>query len=201
MVSSCRCLWWLQRSCVVYRHPSVNCTWARLSLLCHINKHLGAVTTVTPMWNVVTAYSLDRYPTSLLDTATKQKSHATAWNSDVIGYTAEPLKILAFLSERCSARLVSPALSRAVEFGSQCLIKLELSKLDTFSLPSDTFVMYDHVRASRLTTRLCARIRRKTTSTAHASLTLLISAWLLTILKTHGLHVCPKLLSLLRLRP
>ena len=30
MVSCCRCLWWLQRSCVVYRHPSVDCTWARL---------------------------------------------------------------------------------------------------------------------------------------------------------------------------
>ena len=41
----------------------------------------------------------------------------------------------------------------------------------------------DRVRASRLTTRLYARIRRKTTSTARASLMLQISAWLLTILQ------------------
>ena len=36
---------WL-RSCVVYRHPSVKCTWARPLPL---RKHLGAVTTVTPV--------------------------------------------------------------------------------------------------------------------------------------------------------
>ena len=36
----------------------------------------------------------------------------------------------------------------------------------------------DRVQASRLTTRLCARIRRKTTSIACASLTLPISVWL-----------------------
>ena len=35
MVSCCRCLWWLQRSCVVYRHSSADCT-------------LGAAMTVTP---------------------------------------------------------------------------------------------------------------------------------------------------------
>ena len=29
-VSCRRCPRWLQRSCVVYRHPSVDCTWARL---------------------------------------------------------------------------------------------------------------------------------------------------------------------------
>ena len=42
---------------------------------------------------------------------------------------------------------------------------------------------HDRVRASRFTTRRCPRIRRKTTSTARASLMLLISAWLLTILQ------------------
>ena len=36
---------WL-RSCVVYRHPSVGCPWARLLPL---RKHLGAITTVTPV--------------------------------------------------------------------------------------------------------------------------------------------------------
>ena len=36
---------WL-RSCVVYRHPSVECTFARLLPL---REHLSAVTTVTPV--------------------------------------------------------------------------------------------------------------------------------------------------------
>ena len=42
---------------------------------------------------------------------------------------------------------------------------------------------HDRVRASCLTTRLCARIRRKTMSTARTSLMLIIRTWLLTLLK------------------
>ena len=70
----------------------------------------------------------------------------------------------------------------------------------SLSTPSNSGSMIG-ARASRLTTRPCARIRRKTTSTARASLTPPISAWLLTIPEVHRLHVCPKWLSLLRLRP
>ena len=48
----------------------------------------------------------------------------------------------------------------------------------------------DRVRASRLTTRPCARIRRKMTSSMRVSMRLPIRAWLLTIPEVHGLHVC-----------
>ena len=59
----------------------------------------------------------------------------------------------------------------------------------SLSTPSNSGSMIG-VRASRLTARPCARIRRKTTSTARASLRPPISAWLLTTPEVHRLHVC-----------
>ena len=64
----------------------------------------------------------------------------------------------------------------------------KLEHVNSLSTPSNW--QLDRVRASRLTTRPCARIRRKMTSTARASLRLPIRAWLLTILEVHRLHIC-----------